>query len=139
MKIRLGSMVGDALRSLFRRPVTQRYPFERLPAPERLRGVLQWDADKCTGCALCVKDCPAQAIEIEMVDKATKQVVMRYHVDRCTYCAQCLISCRQDALSMAHDEWELASADKAPFMITHGDPADVERLAARAAAEAPKG
>ncbi len=127
--MRMGAMLSDVIRALFQRPATRQYPFERTAAPDRLRGKLKWDAEKCTGCSLCVKDCPAQALEVFMVDKANKRVVLRYHLDRCTYCAQCVVSCRQGALTMAHDEWELADTDKKLFTITCGDDADVQRLA----------
>ncbi len=110
--MKIGTMVGDVLGSLFRQPVTQQYPFERKEAPRRLRGKLHWDAEKCTGCLLCVKDCPAQAIEVIMVDKANKRFVMRYHVDRCTFCSQCVVSCRQGALGMSSEEWELAALNR---------------------------
>jgi NAD(P)H-quinone oxidoreductase subunit I len=85
--MKLSAMLGDVLRSLFRRPATERYPFERHPTPPRLRGALHWNPDKCTGCCLCVKDCPANAIEIITIDKANKRFVLRYHADRCTYVA----------------------------------------------------
>lgn len=127
--MRFGAMVGDVFGSLFRRSATRRYPFERQLAPERLRGTLLWDAEKCTGCSLCVKDCPAQALEVFLVDKAEKRVVLRYHLDRCTYCAQCVVSCRQNALAMSSDNWELAATGKETFTITYGDAEDVQRLA----------
>ncbi len=126
--MKIGAMLGDVFRSLFRRPATRQYPFERKEAPERLRGKLHWDPEKCTGCLLCVKDCPAQAIEVFMVDKANKRFVLRYHLDRCTYCAQCVVSCRPGALEMSNDEWELAATSKEPFTVTYGDEADVQRL-----------
>lgn len=126
--MKIGAMLSDVFRSLFRRPVTRQYPFERKEAPGRLRGKLHWDAEKCTGCLLCVKDCPASAIEVIMVDKANKRFVMRYRLDRCTFCAQCVVSCRPGALEMSNQEWELAETSKAPFTIFYGDEADVERL-----------
>jgi NAD(P)H-quinone oxidoreductase subunit I len=128
--MKIGAMVGDVFRSLFRRPATRQYPFERKAAPARLRGKLHWDAEKCTGCQLCVKDCPAQAIEVVMMDKADKRFAVRYHLDRCTYCSQCVISCRPGALVMSNDEWELAATTKEPFTVYYGDEADVERLMA---------
>ncbi len=126
--MKLGAMVGDVIRSLFRHPATREYPFERKAAPERLRGKLHWDAEKCTGCSLCVKDCPAQAIEVVMVDKAEKRFVLRYHVDRCTFCSQCVVSCRPGALTMSNSEWELASPSVQSFELCYGDEADVKRL-----------
>src|SRR5574338_340401 len=107
LNIPIGSMVGDVLRSLFSKPVTQPYPFKRTEAPEAFRGKLVWDLSKCTGCMLCVKDCPANALELIVVDRAAKRFVMRFHADRCTYCAQCEVSCRAKCLELS-PEWELA-------------------------------
>lgn len=132
--MRIGAMLGDISRSLFKRPVTERYPFERRPTPERLRGRLQFDAARCTGCKICVRDCPAYAIELHVVDKATKRFVMRFETDRCTYCAQCVVSCNFNALSMSHEQWELAALSREPFSVPLGRPEDIQELANRAAA-----
>lgn len=118
MKVR--TMLSDVLRSLFRRPVTEKYPFERSPAPARLRGQLHWNPEKCTGCCLCVKECPADALELITLDKKEKRFVLRYHVDRCTFCAQCVQNCRFGCLDMSNEEWELAAGSKEPFTIYYG-------------------
>jgi len=126
--MRIGAMLGDISRSLFKRPVTERYPFERKPTPERLRGQLTFDAAKCTGCKICVRDCPAFAVDLQVVDKATKRFVMKFHADRCTFCAQCVVSCNFDALGMSHERWELAALDRAAFETLLGRPEDIETL-----------
>jgi formate hydrogenlyase subunit 6/NADH:ubiquinone oxidoreductase subunit I len=127
--MRIGAMLGDISRSLFRKPVTERYPFERKVAPERLRGHLAFEPAKCTGCKICVRDCPADAIALLVVDKATKRFVMRFHADRCTFCAQCVVSCNFDALAMASDQWELAALNREAFVVLLGRPEDVRALA----------
>lgn len=132
--MRIGAMLGDISRSLFRKPVTELYPFERRPAPERLRGHLTFDPAKCTGCRICIRDCPATAIELVVVDKATKRFVMRFHQARCTYCAQCVVSCNFDALGMSHECWELAALSLDPFAVTLGRPEDIEAASRPAAA-----
>ena len=124
--MRLGLLLGDILRSLFRRPATVKYPFERRAAPPRLRGQLFFDPTRCTGCALCVKDCPASAIELIAVDKANKRFALRYHLDRCTFCAQCVESCRFRCLELSNSRWELAALSKEPFTLWYGKEADVE-------------
>ncbi len=134
--MRIGAMIGDISRSLFKRPVTELYPFERRPAPDRLRGQLAFDASKCTGCKICVRDCPAAAIEIVVVDKATKRFVMKFRADRCTYCAQCVVSCNFDSLSMSNEQWELAALSQAPFALSFGRPEDLRALAEREGAPA---
>lgn len=124
-------MLGDVWQSIWQRPITQKYPFERLEAPVRLRGKLHWNPEKCTGCALCNKDCPANAIEIITVDKKEKQFVMKYHMDRCTYCAQCVESCRFSCIEMSDEEWELAATDKTPFTVTYGTENDLRKFMAK--------
>src|SRR5512143_4046740 len=117
----IGTMLGDLLRSLFRRPATVRYPLERRTPPERLRGRLRFELSACTGCALCVKDCPAAALELTVADKQNKCLVLRYHVDRCTFCAQCVESCKHGCLSLSGGEWELATADKTSLVQDYGN------------------
>jgi formate hydrogenlyase subunit 6/NADH:ubiquinone oxidoreductase subunit I len=124
--MKLMTMWRDALHGLTKKPVTQRYPFVRQEAPDRLRGHLVWNRETCTGCGLCAKDCPAEAIEVITLDKKAKRFVFRYHVDRCTFCAQCVESCRQNCISMLSDRWELAAVDKEAFLVHYGDEADVQ-------------
>jgi formate hydrogenlyase subunit 6/NADH:ubiquinone oxidoreductase subunit I len=126
--MRIGAMLGDISRSLFTKPVTELYPFERRPTPERLRGHLAFDPAKCSGCKICVRDCPAFAIELHVVDKATKKFVMTFHSDRCTYCAQCVVSCNFDALGMSNDRWELAALNRESFVTLLGRPEDIEAI-----------
>jgi formate hydrogenlyase subunit 6/NADH:ubiquinone oxidoreductase subunit I len=126
--MKLTNMLGDVVRSLVRKPVTVLYPFEREPAPAALRGQLAWDVNKCTGCTLCVKDCPSRALELIVVDKAAKRYVMLYHEDRCTYCAQCVESCRFDALRLSPDKWELAALTTDGFAIYYGRKEDIKAL-----------
>lgn len=131
MKFRIAAMLTDIIESLFKRPMTERYPFERYPTPARLRGKLMWNPEKCTGCALCNKDCPSNAIELIVIDKKAKRFVMEYHVDRCTYCAQCVQNCRFECLSMSPEQWELAALSKEPFTVYYGKDEDVQAILAR--------
>lgn len=118
-------MLSDTFRALFRRPVTQRFPAEVTPSPPELRGELTYSPDKCTGCALCVKDCPANAIKLITLDKAAKRFVMEYHIDRCTFCGQCVQSCRFDCITLAGNRWALASATRDGFTVYYGKDEDV--------------
>jgi formate hydrogenlyase subunit 6/NADH:ubiquinone oxidoreductase subunit I len=126
-------MFGDVFKSLFKKPATEKYPFTESATPKHFRGKLIWDPAKCTGCQLCVKDCPSNAIEIITIDKVNKKFVMRYHMDRCTFCSQCVLNCRFNCINMSEDEWELASVKREPFEVFYGREEDVKELLARAA------
>ena len=92
-----------------------------------------WDGSKCTGCQLCVKDCPANAIELIVIDKVAKRFVMRYHMDRCTFCDQCVQSCRFKCLNLSSEQWELAALSKEPFTVYYGKDEDIQFLLEKAA------
>jgi formate hydrogenlyase subunit 6/NADH:ubiquinone oxidoreductase subunit I len=117
--MKIASMLNDVFASLFKRPFTERYPYTVRPAPPRLRGKLLWEESLCKGCMLCVRDCPARAIEIEVVDRAAKKYAFHYRMDRCIYCAQCVASCKEDALSMSSTSYHLASTDRRTFTETY--------------------
>ena len=126
----LAAMLNDVLVSFFKKPVTQLYPFEKTDTPERLRGRLFFDPSACTGCGLCVKDCPAKAIELVTLDRAAKRFVLKYHTDRCIYCGQCVIGCRFKCIRMSNTDWELASLKKEDFTVYYGKDSDIAEIMA---------
>jgi formate hydrogenlyase subunit 6/NADH:ubiquinone oxidoreductase subunit I len=131
--MKLGTMFSDVFSSMFKRRVTEKYPFVRRDAPDSFHGKLVWDPEKCSGCQLCLKDCPSNAIELLVIDKAAKRFVMRYHMDRCTFCDQCVQSCRFNCINLSPEQWELAALTKEPFTIYYGKDEDIEFLLEKAA------
>ena len=106
--IRPGKMLREVLSSLFKKPATINYPAKETFIPDRFRGRLKFEAEKCIGCKICMKDCPANAITIEKVGEKFEATV---HLERCIYCAQCVDSCPKKALH-ATKNFELAQLDK---------------------------
>jgi len=129
--MKAGSMLKDILTSFFSKPITEKYPFERPEIADRFRGKLHFDPTKCTGCNLCSKDCPANALEIIIIDRAAKRFVARYNIDKCIYCAQCIQSCRFKCIDLSKEDWELASLSKEPFLVQYGKEEDIAALLER--------
>ena len=136
--MRFGTMLSDVSGALFRRPATENYPSVRQINPPRLRSFLKWDPQTCTGCGLCVMDCPANAIHVTILDKKEKRFVFSYHTDQCLFCGQCVESCRQGSLSMVNDHWELAALDKKPFFVYFGAVDDITKVLAGKFASGPE-
>ena len=68
------------------------------------RGRLQYDVESCTGCGLCSKVCPANAIELypaEINGKKTKRIVI--YLSRCTYCQECVAICPKNSIQITRD------------------------------------
>ena len=99
------SFEREVLRSgLAKKPVTLRYPYEKIPPVEGLRGKVIWDTDLCVGCGICVRDCPAFALE--MIGKRMT-AELKYYLGRCQFCGQCEESCPRNALKLSQ-EYEIA-------------------------------
>lgn len=117
--IRPGKMLKTVLCSIFRKPATVRYPFEKSPMPDKFRGKLMFHPEKCIGCKFCMKDCPAGAINIVKV--GDKSFEAQIDLGKCIYCGQCVDSCPKKALEMT-GEFELASIERGKLKVVfHAD------------------
>ena len=127
--MKIGTMLNDILESFFKDPATQMYPKEKIAPPERYRGELAFDPKVCTGCSLCVKDCPSNSIKLTILDRAAKRYIMEYHRDRCVYCGQCVVNCKFKCLDLSHADWEHAVLNK-EFTVYYGREEDVAQFLA---------
>jgi formate hydrogenlyase subunit 6/NADH:ubiquinone oxidoreductase subunit I len=113
-------MAKELLRQLFRKPFTNQFPVKRtpnsmkglfekagqgkatlnepVPVPEGFRGRIEYNREKCIGCRLCIRVCPANCF-----DYLESERKVHYHLSRCTFCAQCVDVCPVKALSSTKD------------------------------------
>lgn len=136
--MKMGTMLKDVLESFIKKPATQQYPAEKVKTSERYRGKLVYDPRACTGCCLCTKDCPSNAIELIILDRAAKRFVLKYHTDRCVYCGQCVVNCKFKCMGMSSEEWELAALDKKAFEVYYRKDEDVATFLESLAHPAPE-
>jgi len=134
-----GKMAGEVLRHVAKKPATVLYPVEAVRMPENFRGKIIFMAERCSGCNLCMKDCPSNAITINKVGNKRFEAV--FDLDRCIYCAQCVDTCNRDALATT-TEYELAalgrSALRQVFHAPEEAPAAAPAAPEAAAASDPK-
>jgi len=83
-----------------------------VPVEKRFRGRPALNRDKCIGCKLCIRVCPANAINYLA---ETKKVAI--HNDRCCFCAQCTEICPPKCLTMS-DVYMISSYNRRENMET---------------------
>ncbi len=113
-------MAKELLRQLFKKPATNEFPAKHapksvlkllekvskgkarlnppIPVPEKFRGKIDYDRNKCIGCKLCIKVCPAAAVVFQ-----EKERKIKYICSRCTFCAQCVDVCPVNALTLSNE------------------------------------
>jgi formate hydrogenlyase subunit 6/NADH:ubiquinone oxidoreductase subunit I len=101
-------LTKEALSSIFKKPATRKYPFVEASVAESFRGRQVFDIEKCISCGLCSRDCPANAIEMVMVEGRKRPL---FHLDKCIFCYQCADSCATNAIRPTK-LFELACLDK---------------------------
>jgi NAD(P)H-quinone oxidoreductase subunit I len=121
-------MLPELIKQLFSEPATNTFPAKYLPPsiteflkqvgegkasmnppiglPPNFRGKIVYERDACTGCTLCARVCPSNAIEVLPETKR-----MRIWISSCIFCSQCTDACPKNGLSMS-DEFLLADEDR---------------------------
>jgi len=86
-----------------------------VPVGVRFRGRLLYDRQKCIGCKLCIKFCPAGAMEYL---PENRKIQIRY--DRCCFCAQCTEICPGKCLAISDESLNSSFNRKEEIIIDSG-------------------
>ncbi len=92
--------------SLFKKPITTRYPFESRPQPVGLKGQIGIDVDSCILCGACQKNCTTGCLEVSRTERYWQ--INRYG---CIQCGYCTTVCPKNCLTMLPD-YAAASPEK---------------------------
>ena len=118
-------ILPEAAKNLFKKAATSKYPFEKAKLYEGYRARVVFEKEKCIGCKMCMRVCPAKAIEIVLAENqpqpqtgpdgnpmpSKKLFDCIMNLDRCIYCVQCVEVCPKKALAYTQD-FELAQLDR---------------------------
>jgi len=103
-----------AIRFLWKKPKTLKYPFESKEPALRYRGFHLNDWDKCTGCGNCADICPNEAITMEKIpeleskpEKGMKNERPKIDYGRCCFCGLCVDICPPGSLRLSRDYFHI--------------------------------
>ena len=108
-----------------RKPVTKLYPENPTVLQNRFMGFPGLTCDKdidepfCTGCMVCIRNCPTQCMTATMKDNPKfadesskrRKIVDEFEINlnRCILCGICVDVCNFDAIVMTHEHEESGS------------------------------
>ncbi len=112
------TMIGMSItgKYLLRKPITVQYPDERLPIPNRYRGIHYLEQEKCINCLACARACPIDCIEMDAVrhGKELEWVSFTLDYQKCMFCELCVYPCPKDCIHMG-TEFAFVSYDRSEF------------------------
>jgi len=102
---------------LLQKPITVQYPDERLPIPERYRGIHYLEQEKCIDCLACARACPIDCIEMDAVRHGKELEWISFTLDyqKCMFCELCVYPCPKDCIHMGN-EYAFVSFDRSEFV-----------------------
>jgi NADH-quinone oxidoreductase subunit I len=92
-------------RYLLQKPITIQYPDERMPIPDRYRGIHYLEQEKCINCLACARACPIDCIEMDAIrhGKELEWVSFTLDYQKCMFCELCVYPCPKDCIHMGTD------------------------------------
>ena len=101
---------------LLQKPITIQYPDERLPIPNRYRGIHYLEQEKCIECLACARACPIDCIEMDAVRHGKELEWISFTLDyqKCMFCELCVYPCPKDCIHMG-TEFAFVSYDRSEF------------------------
>ena len=133
MKIVFGVMY----RALFKNEMhTFQYPIEKIQISQGYRAIhkllrfMESENERCIGCGLCEKICPAKCIRMDTTtSESGRKKVPQYTINfgRCIYCGYCADVCPE--LAIVHgNRYENATEQRAHFALKEDMLTPLERL-----------
>ncbi len=123
----------NAIKFLFKKPKTLRFPFEKKEPALRCRGFHLNDWETCTGCGNCKDICPNEAItmvELAEIKPESGKKNERPEIDygRCCFCGLCVDICPPGSLRLSRDFYHIHFDTKTFVFIPKDEKSDKEHF-----------
>jgi formate hydrogenlyase subunit 6/NADH:ubiquinone oxidoreductase subunit I len=111
--------IKEAVKSIFKSPVTNMYPYSQPVVPKDYRGKILFNADLCVGCGMCMRVCsPSSITKSVKTNEDTQDITMTFDMSSCTFCGMCADFCGKKAIGFSPEYSMLAlSGDKSALIV----------------------
>lgn len=94
----------EALKNLFKKPITEKFPKAPVQTPINYRGKISYDPSGCIGCGICMKVCAGNAITktIKAIDGG-QEITLEFDLGSCTFCGMCKDFCPKKVIELTGD------------------------------------
>lgn len=108
-----------ALKGVFSKPSTDKYPAVKREAPEGYRGKIAFYPEKCIACGMCIRVCAPIAIEMIRGEKTLEgeHITMDFNLNSCTFCKMCSDFCPKKAIELTK-EYSMVAVDKNELKVS---------------------
>jgi formate hydrogenlyase subunit 6/NADH:ubiquinone oxidoreductase subunit I len=103
----------EAFSNLFKKRATNKYPEVPASVADNFRGRQVLDLKNCISCTLCARECPANAIEMVMVEGKKRPLI---HLDKCVFCYACADVCPRKVFHTSK-VFDLAATQKSALVV----------------------
>lgn len=115
--------LNEAIKAIFSRRYTSKYPAEEADVAPTFRGAPEYSDEGCVGCTGCYHVCPAGAIKLEDTVNGTAGTRhLRVNLEECIYCGQCEKYCTTGEGIELSKEYSLSfTGEEGPVSTTEKD------------------
>lgn len=108
----------EALGNLFKKPVTSSFPETPVETPKNYRGRIDFNADNCIGCGMCIRVCSPGAITktVKAVEEG-QEITMEFDLGSCTFCGMCSDFCPKKTIALTGDS-QMVELNKENFKVS---------------------
>lgn len=109
--------IKEAIKNLFLKPVTSKFPKTPVDTAPNYRGRIEFNSDVCIGCGLCIKVCSPSAITktVKQVEEG-QEITMEFNLGSCTFCGMCSDFCAKKAISLTGNS-QIVVTDKNELVV----------------------
>lgn len=111
--------LGFAIKDLFSKPSTEKYPFVKKEAPEGFRGKIVFHPDRCLACGMCIRVCSPGAITMIKGEKTSEgeKITMEFNLNSCTFCQMCADFCPKKSIELTR-EYSMIATNKDDLVVS---------------------